>query len=165
MRIIVVRVLNETDIDGGVEYIQGTFEHFEKDSYCECDNLKKGTYMVYVEWDWQQVVKPHMRVFNIGSYGPNVVKYTDFTDQNNKAKFLSAAFIAKSKRTKEGLHHINMAEHLAPKIDRYIEYGFREGYIYIIIENKDEEAIYKEGIIFEKFENLTFVDKEGELAG
>ena len=52
VRIIVVRVLNGTDIEGGVEWVNGTFEHFEKDSYLECDNLKKGTYMVFVEWDW-----------------------------------------------------------------------------------------------------------------
>lgn len=54
-----------------------------------------------------------------------------------------------------------MSEHLAPKINRYIEYSFREGYIYIIIDNQDEEAIYKEGIEYEKFEHMAFIDKEG----
>ena len=52
VRIIVVRVLNGTDIEGGVEWVGGTFQHFEKDSYLECDNLKKALYMVYIEWDW-----------------------------------------------------------------------------------------------------------------
>ena len=54
-----------------------------------------------------------------------------------------------------------MSEHLAPDINRYIEYSFREGYIYIIIDNQDEEAIYKESIVFEKFENMAFIDSFG----
>ena len=71
MRIIVLKIINGIDLDGGVEWVNGTFLHFEKDSYLECDNLKKGTYKVYVEWDWQSYVPNEKKVFCISSYGPS----------------------------------------------------------------------------------------------
>jgi len=47
-----------------------------------------------------------------------------------------------------------MAEQGAPLIKRYLDCNFEEGYIYVIIENKDDEAVYMESLEFDKFENM-----------
>jgi hypothetical protein len=47
-----------------------------------------------------------------------------------------------------------MAEQGAPLIKRYLDCNYQEGYIYVIIENKDDEAVYTESLEFDKFENM-----------
>jgi hypothetical protein len=64
------------------------------------------------------------------------------------------AFLAKLEKTTEGLEISTMVEKGAPKIQRYMNYNQTEGYIYIIIENRDPEAIYIEELEFDKFDKL-----------
>lgn len=89
-------------------------------------------------------------------YGASDIKYKDEThfDGNKKEKFLKMAFLAKLKKTTEGLEMTTMADKGAPNIHRYMNYTQKEGYIYIIIENRDPEAIYIEELEFDKFEKL-----------
>ena len=64
------------------------------------------------------------------------------------------AFLAKLEKTTDGLELQTMADKGAPNIHRYMNYTSNEGYIYIIIENRDQEAIYIEELEFDKFEKL-----------
>jgi len=89
-------------------------------------------------------------------YGSSTVTYKDEShiEHNTKEKFLKMAFLAKLEKTTDGLELQTMADKGAPNIHRYMNYTSNEGYIYIIIENRDQEAIYIEELEFDKFDKL-----------
>lgn len=80
--------------------------------------------------------------------------FYDISTTIKKEEFLKATFIAKLKKTKIGLHRIDMADKQAPLIKRYFECNFPEGYMYVIIKNEDPEASYIEKGAFDKFYRL-----------
>ena len=96
-RFIVVKLKNGEDIDGGIEWISGKQESFGKEYYIECDNLKKGKYYCFIEYDWEENIPQEKRVFNLCCYGASDIKYKDETAHfiNTKEKFLKKAFLAK----------------------------------------------------------------------
>jgi len=71
-----------------------------------------------------------------------------------KEEFLRNAFISKLDVSKDGLLVETFAEKGAPLVTRYLQLGNPEGYIYVIVDNKDPEAIYKETLEFEKFDKM-----------
>ena len=56
-RFIIVKLKNENDIDGGIEWINGKQESFGKEYYIECENMKKGKYYCFIEYDWEENIK------------------------------------------------------------------------------------------------------------
>lgn len=153
-RFILVKLVNDLDMSKGVEFVKGCFESWERDYYLECKNLKAGKYQAFAEFDWDKGTQEEEKVFNITSYGIGPVMFTDVSATINKEEFLKAAFIAKLKKTQIGLHKIDMTDKLAPKIKRYFECNFPEGYMYVIIKNNDPEATYFERVTFDKFQRL-----------
>ena len=151
-RFILVRLVNDFDLSDGVHYICGKQDNWERDYYLECKHLERGKYMAFVEFDWYESVEN--RQFNFTSYGASNVNFCDETSKIHKEDYLKAAFVSKLEVTKEGLHYMNMESKGAPMIHRYLEVNYPEGYIYIIIDNQDPEAIYKETLEFDKFEKL-----------
>lgn len=72
----------------------------------------------------------------------------------DKIFFLRQAFMAKFEKTKDHFHVINMAEQRAPLVSRYFECDGLEGYLYCIIQNDDDEAVYTEDMELDKDEKL-----------
>jgi len=56
-RIIIVKLKNDEDIDGGIDWINGKQDSFGKEYYIECENLKKVKYICFVEYDWEENIK------------------------------------------------------------------------------------------------------------
>lgn len=56
-RFIMCKLTNGEDLDGGVEWINGKQESFGKEYYIECDNLRKGKYYCFIEYDWEDNVE------------------------------------------------------------------------------------------------------------
>lgn len=75
----------------------------------------------------------------------------DETDKYSKTDFLKKCFISKLSVSQDGLLISDLNEKGAPTIERYVEYNFPDGYNYIIILNKDTQAVYKE---HQKFDQL-----------
>ena len=119
-----VKLKNDEDIDGGIEWINGKQESFGKEYYIECDNLKKGKYYAFIEYDWEDNILQDKRIFNLCCYGASDIRYKDEShiQTNTKEKFLKKAFLAKLEKTPEGLELQTMADKGAPNIHRYMNF-------------------------------------------
>lgn len=67
-------------MDGGVEFIAGKLHHWEKDYHLECDNLKEGKYLAFVEFAWDQWIPKNKQIFTINCYGTHKIEYKDETN-------------------------------------------------------------------------------------
>lgn len=64
-----MKLINDSDLEDGVEFIKGLYEHWERDYYIECQNLNPGKYMAFVEMDWHESVQAKDKCFNLTTYG------------------------------------------------------------------------------------------------
>ena len=64
-----LHLINDYDMSDGVEYLNGLYEHWERDYYIEIEDVKPGKYLGYVELDWHDSVKKEERIFSMTVYG------------------------------------------------------------------------------------------------
>ena len=67
---ILIKLLNGSNLDGGIEFINGDKGFCERDIYLEIDNLGKGTYYLILDADIDQNTYINEPDFNVNSYGP-----------------------------------------------------------------------------------------------
>ena len=154
-RLIIGKPINGVDIQEGIEFIDGTFQSFEKDYYIESKNLEKGKYYAFVDIDWEDYIEDQDRTFNVTCYGAGGIQYEDVSRSIEMEDFLKQIFLNKfSQGSHENFHIIDMADKRAPDIKRYFECQGQEGYVYTIIDNQDTEAIYTETLELESVDKL-----------
>ena len=163
-RIIVMKLLNNQDMKNGVTFLKGTKGYQERDTYIEFDNLNRGTYYAYVEMEWHDSVTYEQRQFNITNYGQgktifkgdqDTFKYTNGTDQYEQILF--QAFHSKCQQQMDDIQVTNMEEKRAPLITKYECNSATEGFNFVIIENKESEAVYKENVEYTTADGLEIV--------
>jgi hypothetical protein len=54
---MIMHLVNDYDTTDGVEWLQGLYEHWERDYYIELNDIMPGKYLGYVEFDWHESVK------------------------------------------------------------------------------------------------------------
>ena len=137
-RFILAKSINDFDIEDGVQYIKGIYDHWERDYYIEDEELEPGKYFVFVEIDWHDSIYDPEKIFTIITYGQGFSNIVDETVNFNKTEYLKKLFISKTKTmSKDGLLISDMNDKGAPKIQRFVEYNFPDGYNYIIVLNND----------------------------
>lgn len=50
--IILMKLNNSVDFEGGVTYIKGNYGSNSRDIFIDFDNLKGGTYVIFAEVEW-----------------------------------------------------------------------------------------------------------------
>lgn len=162
-RVIVMKIdTSKTDVDEDgdnleVEYIQGN-AGWDRETHLEFPDLKKGEYYVYVELDWN--ANTSETNFCVTCYGASKSTFTrDEKALYSKEMVLQNAFRSKAFQELEGVTKVTMADKGAPLIKKYKCFG-EEGYGFIIIENDETAASYKEKVSYTNFKGLEFVPPE-----
>lgn len=119
VRMILVKLINNFDLNDGVEYIDGMYEHWERDYYIEVKNLQAGKYMAFVEFDWHDSVRPEQQEFSFNCYGMGISKINDVTEITSKQAFLKEAFVSKLSKNRVGINRMDFTEKGAKEIKRY----------------------------------------------
>lgn len=79
---------------------------------------------------------------------------SDVTPEVDKIEYLKNALIAKLTENRQGINRMDFQDKGAKEIKRYFQYNFPEGYVYCIILNNDNEATFKETLIFDTFDHI-----------
>jgi hypothetical protein len=155
---IVVRCENGDLSGGDIQFVAGTKGYQDRDTYVELENCQKGKYYVYVEMDWDQHVLKNMddAWFSLTCYGPGTTSIREINNLN-KIQVLQSIFKAKIKENSEFVAVQNFAQKGAPNIVRYQCGKAPEGYNFVVIQNNEEEATYKENIEYTTFDGLVMV--------
>ena len=97
-RIMVLQLVNGTDLYGGVRFIKGGKGFEARDAYVECGELKQGTYYVFAEMEWNSHATPADKFFNLTCYGAGqtVLQESDLSTKYTKLQILEEAFKQKS---------------------------------------------------------------------
>ena len=120
-----------------------------------------GLYYVFVEVDWRQGIEHGQKQVQVTNYGVGETKFiSDDAPFYHIEDVLDAAFIHKSQNSKQ-IKKQNLAKKRAQLITRYQCYSALEGYCFIIVQNDEKEAIYKEIANFTLFQGLTILENEG----
>jgi hypothetical protein len=110
--------------------------------------------LAFVEFDWHDSVGVGQRDFSINSYGVGNTMISDVTPEVDKIEYLKNALIAKLTENRQGINRMDFQDKGAKEIKRYFQYNFPEGYVYCIILNNDNEATFKETLIFDTFDHI-----------
>jgi calpain-15 len=78
-RIILVKLINDFNMDEGVIFISGIQEDWERDYYLICEKLAAGKYYAFVEFDWNEKGSKDKNTFSFNNYGPGNCQFTNIT--------------------------------------------------------------------------------------
>jgi hypothetical protein len=134
-RFIIVKLLNDFDLDDGVKFIAGKQESWERDYYLECNGIDEGKYLIFVEFDWHETVRNDLNKFNVTNYGPGQTIFANVQNEFSKRDVLRGAFTSKLSETSVDLNITDFSLKGAPLITRYAQLNQPEGYMYIILKN------------------------------
>ena len=68
-RIMIIKAVNDSNMQGGIGYIKGATGFKERDTYLEFENLDSGTYYAYIEVEWNETTTYEEQYFNVTTYG------------------------------------------------------------------------------------------------
>jgi len=166
-RVIVMKIDTEkTDVDEDgdnleVDYMAGGAGD-DRETHLEFPNLQKGEYYVYVELDWH--ANTTETSFCVTCYGAAESTFTrDEKALYTKEMVLQNAFRSKAFQELPGVTKTTMADKGAPLVKKYKCFG-DESYGFIIIQNDEPAAQYKEKVNFTSFKGLEFVAPESGSA-
>jgi hypothetical protein len=159
-RLILLKLNNGKDMNGGVTYITGNKIVEDRDGHVELKNLELGTYYYYVEFDWQESTEEEFRNFNICSYSCSDVLFEkDMQSEYTKEEFLEIAFKAKAERASEFSDIVvtDYTDEGAPGVKKYTCSKSGEGYNWTLIKNDETDVTLIEDVKYPKFDGLAFV--------
>ena len=76
-RLIIAKLNNDFDFSGGLCFISGMHESWERDYYIECPQLSAGKYLIFTEMDWNENTPNRLRTYNVTRYGIGRCKMVD----------------------------------------------------------------------------------------
>lgn len=159
-RMILIKLNNSHNMEGGVTYIKGQKGFKERDSHMHIESLEAGTYFFYVEMEWVTQESYDEYKFTVTSYGCGALKFmSELHEAFTRSQVLEKAFM--SKALIGGNEHIkesDMSEKGAPAIKLYNCTKSEEGYNFKLVINNETEAVYKEVVEYPTFKGLTLLE-------
>jgi len=94
-RLILMKLKNDVDLEGGVEYINEATTRVTRDTYIEVKDLKAGNYYFFVEMLWNPYTED--RIFSVTCYGTQCAIFqSDDYQKYSKTAILEKALISKA---------------------------------------------------------------------
>ena len=157
-RQILMKLNNGDNLDGGVTYIKGQKGFKERDFHMNIKDLDSGTYFLFVEMEWVVQDSYSEYQFTATSYGCGQVSFIEeLHDSFSREQVLEAAFLSKAQIGCDNITESNMEEKGAPNITLYNCKKSDEGYMFKLVINKENEAVYKETVEYPTFQGLTLL--------
>lgn len=153
-----MKLTDAQGISSGVTFIKGTKGYQDRDTYIEVEDLEKGTYYLFVEMEWNDVTPSAEKSFNVTDYGPGKTSFlADESANYTLKKVLTEVYLSKACQRPEDVEVKPMASKKAPLITRYECNQAPEGYNFVLVENEDPEARYRESVDYTTFEGLSIL--------
>lgn len=155
---VVLRLLNSTDLDGGVEFVGGSKCYRGRDAYVELGRVPSGSYYILVDLDFD-----HQNIYSVQygadicvtNYGAGDASFLgDDSDIHSLEKVLELAFASKVKQKPGALKVSDMAERNAADIVRYECSDAPEGFNFVHVDNRNSSCAYVEEMNFTQFEGI-----------
>jgi len=152
-RMIVCKIEEDSDsLDKlKLKYLKGT-SGWDRETFCQFDNLDKGEYFVYVEMDWNESTED--TDFCVTCYGASKTFYLrDEKSLFQKYDIARHIFASKAVQMCEGVDCQNFKDKGAEEINKYKCFQ-EEGYGFIHVVNDSKDATFKEKVSYPTFKGL-----------
>lgn len=152
--------IDEDGEDIQLEYLKGNKSFQSRDTHIEIENLEPGEYYLYVEFDWQEATTDTK--FVVTFYGESEADFLrdEMLLFPRKRDILEHMFKSKALQEGQKVKIQDMSNYGKENIKKYQAQANDEGYLFVMVKNDDEQAVYVEHCSYEPFTGLTFLEPE-----